>query len=178
MSKLTNYNNREIKIKVSKKKHDKLIETLSTMIDAFVKYRQIDKYYNITNDKYLLKMRLYKNEKRKQLILYKRQYGEINISDIKIYEDLDPKIVDMLDTILSVAVVVSKTRHFFKMKKTRIHLDDVDTLGYFLELEYCGEEEDCGGEDGQKEISEICKMLDIETHKRIRKSYAKLILDD
>ncbi len=74
---------------------------------------------------------------RAQLVYYERpdQDGPKR-SDYHIFETRDP---ENLKTVLSLALgvrgVVRKTRYLYMAGQTRIHLDDVEGLGHFLELE-------------------------------------------
>lgn len=50
----------------------------------------------------------------------------------------DPKLLhQMLETSIGIKGEVTKTRHLFLYNQTRIHLDDVEKLGYFFEIEVC-----------------------------------------
>ena len=57
-------------------------------------------------------------------------------SDYQIYETHDPEALKTtLSLALSVRGVVRKVRYLYMAGQTRIHLDDVEGLGYFMELE-------------------------------------------
>jgi adenylate cyclase, class 2 len=71
------------------------------------------------------------------LIAYERPdltgHKESHYRLIEIREPIELK--DALASVLGVKVVVSKTRRLFIFKGVRIHLDRVDGLGNFIELE-------------------------------------------
>lgn len=46
-------------------------------------------------------------------------------------------LLTVLEMSLGIKGVVKKTRHLFLIEHTRIHIDDVEGLGKFLELEVC-----------------------------------------
>jgi predicted adenylyl cyclase CyaB len=57
-------------------------------------------------------------------------------SDYQIYETGDPaQLKSTLTLALGVRGVVKKIRYLYLAGQTRIHLDDVEGLGYFMELE-------------------------------------------
>lgn len=43
----------------------------------------------------------------------------------------------ILSSALGVVGIVKKTRHVFIVGRTRIHIDNVENLGNFIELEVC-----------------------------------------
>jgi len=74
---------------------------------------------------------------RAQLIFYSRpdQSGPKR-SDYHIHETADPAgLKNVLALALGVRGVVRKTRYLYLAGETRIHLDDVEGLGQFMELE-------------------------------------------
>jgi len=76
-------------------------------------------------------------EDRAQLVFYERpDQGGPKRSNYHIFETRDP---DNLKTTLALALgvrgVVRKTRRLYLAGQTRIHLDDVEGLGQFMELE-------------------------------------------
>ena len=83
-----------------------------------------------------LKLRMF-SPSQGELIYYERD----NISGPKqsnysISKTDDPiKLKNMLSCALGIQGVVRKKRYLFLVGQTRIHLDDVEGLGYFIELE-------------------------------------------
>jgi len=72
-----------------------------------------------------------------QLVYYDRpdQDGP-KLSNYHIYETRDPAgLKTALSLALGVRGVVRKTRYLYMAGQTRIHLDDVEGLGHFMELE-------------------------------------------
>lgn len=74
---------------------------------------------------------------RAQLIFYTRPDASgPKRSDYHIFETNDPEALKQVLTLaLGVRGVVRKTRYLYLVGQTRIHLDDVEGLGQFLELE-------------------------------------------
>ncbi len=95
---------------------------------------QEDTFFHTSHGR--LKLRLLAAD-RAQLVYYERrdQNGPKR-SDYRIFTTGDP---DSLKAVLSLALgvrgVVRKTRTLYLVGQTRIHLDQVEGLGYFLELE-------------------------------------------
>jgi homotetrameric cytidine deaminase len=72
-----------------------------------------------------------------QLIAYRRpDAAEARTSSYRLADVADPPALrDALDAVLGTLVVVQKRRHLLLLENVRIHLDDVEGLGTFVELE-------------------------------------------
>ena len=72
-----------------------------------------------------------------ELIRYKRDdLAEVRRSDYSIARTPDPEILhDILSRTLGVIGIVKKTRTLYLAGQTRIHIDQVEGLGDFLEFE-------------------------------------------
>ena len=83
-----------------------------------------------------LKLRVFAPE-RGQLIFYARPDQEgPKRSDYHIYETADPEnLKRVLELTYGIRGVVRKTRYLYIVGQTRVHLDDVEGLGQFMELE-------------------------------------------
>jgi len=83
-----------------------------------------------------LKLRILAHE-RGQLIFYARPDQEgPKRSDYHIYETADPEnLKRVLELTYGIRGVVRKTRYLYIVGQTRVHLDDVEGLGQFMELE-------------------------------------------
>jgi predicted adenylyl cyclase CyaB len=71
---------------------------------------------------------------------------------------------------------VRKTRTLFLVGPTRVHLDDVEGLGHYLELEVVLEPEQTI-EDGQRIAEDLMKKLGIEAKHLVRRAYVDLLAD-
>ncbi len=98
-------------------------------------------------DKGRLKLRVFEPG-RGELILYHRDdVAEVCRSNYSISRTSDPAILcDILTKTLGVVGSVRKTRTLFMVGQTRVHIDQVEGLGDFLELEVVLEP---GQSDGQ-----------------------------
>jgi predicted adenylyl cyclase CyaB len=72
-----------------------------------------------------------------ELIRYQRSdAARARLSQYQIARTSDPQaLLDILTATLGSAGTVSKTRRLFLIGQTRVHIDEVDGLGSFLELE-------------------------------------------
>jgi len=95
---------------------------------------QEDTFFNV--DRGRLKMRVLAPD-RGQLIYYERadQDGPKR-SDYHISETHDPESLKrVLELAYGIRGVVKKTRYLYLVGQTRVHLDDVEGLGQFMEVE-------------------------------------------
>ena len=69
---------------------------------------------------------------------------------------------------------VRKTRHVFWAGRTRIHLDDVDGLGPYLELEVVLEPDE-PTESGIKEAESLMELLEINKDSLVSEAYVDLL---
>jgi predicted adenylyl cyclase CyaB len=82
-----------------------------------------------------LKLRLL--DGRAELIAYVRADGAApRRSEYEVYPVIDPAALrDVLTAALGIRGRVRKTRHLLRIGQTRVHFDDVEELGFFIELE-------------------------------------------
>jgi len=110
------------------------------------------------------------------LIYYERQdQGGPKRSDYHLAETHDP---DNLKTALSLAYgirgVVKKTRYLYLVGQTRIHLDEVEGLGYFMELEVVmrANQEDA---EGQAIAEDLMRRLGVREEALIEGAYMDML---
>lgn len=89
-------------------------------------------------------------------------------------EDFDSKLKS-LSAAHGVRGVVHKTRTLFLIGQTRVHLDHVTDLGWFMELEVVLETEQTT-EDGQAIAKDLMSKLGIEANQLISTAYIDLLL--
>jgi len=113
---------------------------------------------------------------RAQLVYYERpdQDGPKR-SDYFIFNTNDPEnLKTALRLALGIRGVVRKTRYLYMVGQTRMHLDDVERLGQFLELEVVLRA-DQSDADGQAIADDLMKKLGIEPTDLIEGAYMDLI---
>ena len=134
---------------------------------------QVDTFFSTSKGR--LKLREL-SPSRGQLIYYERpdQDGPKR-SDYHIFETRDPV---NLKTTLSLALgergVVRKTRYLYLVGQTRVHLDDVEGLGQFMELEVVLSPQQ-SDEDGQAIAEDLMNKLGIEKGDLLENAYMDLM---
>lgn len=161
--------NLEIKVKLSSHKEVKTI-LKKNKIHFEGLLIQKDIYYKV--DKGILKLRIeYDNQ---TLIFYDRnEKSKKRWSDFHLLKINDSNGNAYLKRFLDVLIIVNKKRELYLYNNTRIHLDYVKNLGYFLELETRVIN---GLKDAEKKFNQLLDMLDLRDKKEIRSSYKDLLL--
>jgi predicted adenylyl cyclase CyaB len=162
--------NLELKIRVTS--HQSLKKILK-QIGAENKgiLNQKDVYYSVPNG--LLKLRIENGSE--SLIFYKRNENDKNRwSDFEVLKFTNSNGEKFFNNLFNVEVIVKKERELFYYNDTRIHLDTVDYLGKFLELETLVIN---GKVDAKKRFKKIINLLKLDICKQIRKSYRDLLMD-
>jgi len=112
---------------------------------------------------------------RAELISYNRpDSAEARASDYVVIPVADPEaMLSVLEHGLGSAGTVKKARHLFLHRHTRIHLDEVEGLGSFVELEtvLSGIDE----ASGRKELAEISAALELRLEDSIAVPYVELL---
>lgn len=166
--------------------------------NAVEKWIQKDEYFEKTNDsseneysnydrvKVRTMTSLLTKQKTRQLIAYNRPNSGENHQEsnyVKITYDegnvSDKKIESTLASFYKPSRVVEKERTVFLYKNTRIHLDDVKAMGYFLEFEYVVPKENKFKDDHDDVYSFLTKkyrLHDLSAFERIYVSYSDLVV--
>lgn len=134
---------------------------------------QEDTFFKISKGR--LKLRTF-GEESGELIYYVREnLPGLKRSDYHIFKTTEPNALrQILENSLGIRGVVKKRRLFYLVGNTRIHFDEVETLGSFLEIEVILNK-------GQDEIScraianEIMEKLNIKEKDLVDKAYIDLI---
>jgi predicted adenylyl cyclase CyaB len=96
-------------------------------------------------------------------------------SDYHLAETRDPESLKKTLTLaLGVRGVVRKTRHLYMAGQTRIHLDDVEGLGYFMELEVVMHDGQSDAE-GQAIAEDLMRRLGVRKDAWLEGAYMDLI---
>jgi homotetrameric cytidine deaminase len=91
-------------------------------------------------------------------------------------EDADA-LREALDAALGATVVVAKRRRLFIWENVRIHLDDVDGLGTFLELEAVVAQDGSDLADARAKVARLREALAIDDGSLVAQGYSDLLLD-
>ncbi|MEI8313129.1 MAG: class IV adenylate cyclase [Verrucomicrobiota bacterium] len=142
--------------------------------DAPARYiEQHDTYFNCPNGR--LKLRQIKGQTA-QLIFYSRPDSSApHRSDYTISEIPCPdRILAILAGALGIRATVVKTRTLFMVGQTRIHLDSVEGLGFFAELEVVLQDFQ-SAEEGHAIARKLMVLLEISEGDLLAGSYADLL---
>lgn len=118
-------------------------------------------------------------ERRSELVAYQR--GDIDGSRWSSYRilpmaaDQGALLITMLELVMPVWVRVRKRREIFLIGATRIHLDTVDGLGEFVELETVISDQSQA--DAEREHHEVIAMLRLRRFPAVAGSYSALLAD-
>jgi adenylate cyclase class IV len=112
---------------------------------------------------------------RAELISYRRpDTTEARGSDFFVYPVGDPVLLRAaLAHALATGGTVRKRRHLFLYRHTRIHLDEVEGLGTFVELEtvMAGQSE----QEGHEELAHVAAALALKPEDAIPRPYVELL---
>jgi adenylate cyclase class 2 len=135
---------------------------------------QTDTYFNVSNGRLKLREGTIENA----LIYYKRENtAGPKQSDILLYQHKpDPTLKLMLIKSIGIKVVVEKTRKIYFVDNVKIHFDEVENLGSFVEVEAI----DLDGTLGLEKIKTQCeafrKLFNITDEQFIAESYSDLLV--
>lgn len=139
--------------------------------------QQTDTYFTVSEN-YRLKLR--EEQDHAYAILYARPDTQSEkVSDYDFYEVINPtQFLKVFGPGLTKEVVVKKTRDLFlyKSKSVRIHLDKVEELGSFLEIEVIINE-DMSPSEASEMMTRVIKMLGIQNEHKIASGYRELLLE-
>ncbi len=162
--------NLELKTRIDSHKKIKIIlndigaENMGTL-------NQKDIYYKVPD--VLLKLRT--ENGNESLIFYNRDEKSVNRwSDYNVLKFADRIGENFLNRIFSVEVTVQKKRELYLYDNTRVHLDTVNSLGKFIELETLVV---TSKTDAQRRFERIIDLLELHGVEEIRKSYRDLMLE-
>ena len=166
--------NRNIEIKAKARdflRQKRLAEEISeTKLEIL---HQSDTFFRVESGR--LKLRVF-NENHGELIFYHRaDTKESKTSQYQISPTNNPQILlETLASALGIIGTVKKTRYLYRIGQTRIHLDEVENLGSFIEFEYVLQSEETT-EKGRQIVSELMKKLEIEDSDLIATAYLDLL---
>lgn len=134
--------------------------------------RQVDTYFSVARGR--LKLREIDTQQA-ELIFYQRaDQAEARLSDYVRVEVGNPTAtLEALTRALGVRCVVKKTRELYLWEHTRVHLDTVEGLGTFLELETIVTDQSL--EQARAECERIRIVLGIQAESLVDRSYADMV---
>lgn len=161
--------NLEIKVKLENHRRIKKILSANNIQMAEI-FNQRDIYYKVKSG--LLKLRIENNTQT--LIYYNRnERSKKRWSDFHLLDIATPDAEKILEKFLERIVEVKKIRELYWFDNTRIHLDKVNELGFFLELETRVLN---GLRDAEKRFNYLIELLELKNYPEIRDSYRNLLI--
>lgn len=135
--------------------------------------QQEDVFFNVPQGR--LKLRLL-SPTHGQLIFYQR--SDHRGPKTSMYELMNTDQPHQLRVVLAAAYgirsIVCKTRHLYQIGRTRIHIDDVESLGDFLELEVVLADSESPSV-GEREARELMQKLGICETQLVKEAYVDLL---
>lgn len=137
-------------------------------------FNQKDTYFKVANGR--LKLRQLGPDEG-HLIYYKREdIPGPKRSDYEVAFTTDPEAMrDILTQLLGSWVEVDKCRQVWLWENVRIHLDEVKSLGRFVELEAVTEEK--GVAESHRRVETLMRALEIGREQLVEQSYGDLLAD-
>ncbi|MGQ9643243.1 MAG: class IV adenylate cyclase [Ignavibacterium sp.] len=163
--------NLEIKVKLDSHRQIKTILT-KNKIKLNDVLHQKDIYYKIPSG--LLKLRI-ENGKQTLIFYQRNEKSKKRWSDYFLLDISSNDADKFFDKFLERIIEVKKVRELYLFNNTRIHLDKVDKLGYFLELETRVVN---GLREAEKRFSYLVDLLDLKKYPEIRNTYRNLLLEE
>jgi homotetrameric cytidine deaminase len=136
--------------------------------------RQTDVYF--TSRRGRLKLRSQQGGAGSELIAYRRPDASEATESTYVRAPASEAVAEALDAALSTTVVVTKRRRLLSWEGVRIHLDEVDALGSFIEFEAVLP--DAGDlQTARAKVARLRSELGIEDDALVAVGYADLLLD-
>jgi len=111
-----------------------------------------------------------------ELIYYERpDDAGAKLSEYFVVRSSDPEaFLEILSAVLEVRGLVAKRRFLYRIGRTRVHLDEVEGLGTFMELEVVLDEGE-SPEEGRAVAERLLVELGVENEDRVRGAYIDLL---
>ena len=169
---------RNIEIKARARQFDELRERAAQLSpDAPLIFRQQDFFYDVPRGR--LKLRQFDDGTPAELIFYQRDARDGPKASYYTRSPVtNPDAMhSLLATALTTRGIVTKERHVYLAGRTRIHLDRVDGLGDFIELEVVlgPDDEEAGGE---AEAHDVFAKLGVPADDLVAVAYVDLLNAD
>ncbi len=135
---------------------------------------QIDTYFAQTDGR----LKLRKGKIEKALIYYQRENESgPKISSVFLYEPKKLKqLRNLLSAALGVKVVVDKKRAIYYIENVKFHVDAVEGLGSFVEIEAIDKEGSIGEDKLREQCQYYMSLFGIRPEDLIQHSYSDLLL--
>jgi predicted adenylyl cyclase CyaB len=135
---------------------------------------QIDTYFRVGNGR----LKLREGDIENHLIFYERENkeGPKQSNVILFKNDPDSSLKEILLKSLGALVVVDKRREIYFIGNVKFHIDTVEGLGAFMEIEAIDKDGAVGKEKLQEQCQHYMDLLGIQSVDLISDSYSDLLL--
>lgn len=136
---------------------------------------QTDTYFRVNHGR----LKLREGNLENHLIQYYRpNQAEAKTSEVLLYKsDPESTLKQILTNSLGELVVVKKKREIYFIDNVKFHIDEVDELGSFAEIEAIGNKGEHKEEDLRKQCLHFQQALGIETSDLVEVSYSDMLLE-
>lgn len=137
---------------------------------------QLDTYFNVPDGR----LKLREGNIEQKLIYYRRSDSKTpKPSNIDLMPAEHPEeLHTLLNNALGTKVVVDKKREIYFIDNVKFHIDEVEKLGSFIEIEAI----DTDGSIGEQKLREQCnkylKLFDISEEQLIAESYSDMLMEE
>lgn len=134
---------------------------------------QVDTYFKVNHGR----LKLREGNIENALIAYKRENtSSTKQSDFMLYHSVEPaKLKEMLSKTLGINVIVDKSRKIFFIDHVKFHIDHLDGLGNFIEIEVTDPKDIRSVETMHTTCRHFMKLLEISDKDLISHSYSDMI---
>lgn len=135
---------------------------------------QTDTYFEVPEGR----LKLREGNIERSLIFYRREnQAAARRSDVLLYPATDIQALkNLLVAALPVLRVVKKSREIYFIGQTKFHLDTLEDLGTFLEIEVI----DASGEEQEEPMRQLCQsyleLLGVRPEQFLDKSYSDMVI--
>ncbi len=137
---------------------------------------QVDTYFQMAEGKGRLKLR--EGEIENNLIHYNRpNQAESKLSEVTLHKPNEAETLKrVLENALGTKVVVDKKREIYFIRNVKIHLDKVEGLGEFVEIEAIDEKNEFTETELREQCEELMADFGIEKSDLCKVSYSDMLL--
>ncbi|KAA3595959.1 MAG: class IV adenylate cyclase [Calditrichaeota bacterium] len=165
--------NIEIKAKINNLKKLQILAEKISDTSCEIQYQK-DIFYQ--SKKGRLKLRIINSEIGNLISYFRPDTKKAKQSNYKIFKTENPNSLQgILSESLEEIVTVKKKRLIYLVGQTRIHLDEVENLGNFMEIEVVLKPNQ-DSQEGHKIAKDLMEKLEIKSEDLISCAYADLIL--
>ena len=170
-----NHINYEIKARTTKYKQDKIRKIL---LQSFAKFigvdNQIDTYFKIEEGR--LKIR--KGDIENYLVYYNREDKEDSKqSNVELYPLLKHSYLEkIIRKTHDILVIIDKKREIYFIDNVKFHIDNVQGLGRFIEIEAISENEKIPIEKIKEQCDYYKSLFNIKEENLIKNSYSDMLM--